>query len=812
MKHVAWLVAAWGLLGTAAAGQTSVTGRVFDGETGQPLPFVSVSFVGTDLGTMTDVQGHYALDSEGARVTKLSVSFVGYQPQTIPVQRGVPQVINVSLELRNVELGVAEVRPDKRAVNPAKPLMQRVAEAKPQNNPSQIPALAHTFYDVLDLAFNDYPEKMPQRRYWGPFSWVWDHLDSSRSRVALPLFVTESHGTLRTEGRRVEKRVEAARATWMQHGENTSSVQSEFLDINLYENQLLLLDKAFTSPLHDRGNVHYRYYILDTLNHGNRPCFHLAFVPRRRGELTFEGEMWIDTLTLGLRHVEAKISEGANVNFMRSYAFEQTYALNDGRWVLAREENLADVSLREGGMGVYSHQTKVNTDIQHAQAWPDSVWSSRRDISFAKGSHLVLEATWDTLRTEPLTPRAQRTYELVDSIQSMRHYKFLEGFLMLAGTGYVVAGPLEFGPWYDTYSSNAVEGRRWSLGVQTSNDFSRKLWLRTFAAYGTLDQRWKYGASAEWLLRKTPRTEFFVEHARDMDQLGMMGFFDQGNGLNSALQLNDLTRLTEITRTEVSFLHEFGSGWGQSVEFRHRSVAPRGEVLFVRATDTTGLSPLVTAELTLQTRYARNEKFLSGAFERVSLGSKWPVLTGTVTLGMPHVLGSEFNYQRWTLDADGTSRLGPLGRIEWWSQGGMYTGRAPVVLTELQPANETSLSINEAFNLLRFMEFASDRWVRGCTEWHGEGVVFNRIPGLRELRLREVVGVKGVWSQWDSRHETLTAMPSTTQGLNGWYGEAVFGVENIFQFLRVDVHHRITPSAEGMRDDWGVRIGASVEL
>ena len=74
-------------------------------------------------------------------------------------------------------------------------------------------------------------------------------------------------------------------------------MQSEFLNINLYENQLLLLDRAFTSPLHDRGNVHYRYYILDTLDRGGALLPH-GLVPRRRGELTFEGEMWIDTLSL----------------------------------------------------------------------------------------------------------------------------------------------------------------------------------------------------------------------------------------------------------------------------------------------------------------------------------------------------------------------------------------------------------------------------------------------------------------------------------------------------------------------------------
>lgn len=795
-----------------AWGQTHVSGRVFDGNTGMPVPFANVSFVGSTLGTMTDMDGWFALGAGETKVTRIAFSCLGYQSQTIAIQRGVAQSLNVALESRQVELGAAVVRPDRKRKNPAKPLMQRVADAKPSNDPGKIPALHHAFYERQEVAINDFPEKLPDRRVWGVFGWVWDHIDTTTSRTSLPLFVTESRGTFRSEKRKQEKRIESARATWLQNGENTSDVQSEFLDINLYDNQLLLLDKAFTSPLHNRGNVHYRYYILDTLSMDGRPCFHLAFVPRRRGELTFEGEMWIDTLTLGLKHVEAKISEGANVNFVRSYSWMQSYERHDDRWVLAREENLADISIREGGMGIYSHQTIINTDFDIAPTWPDSVWTSSRDVTFAEGSHVVLESEWEANRPEPLPKVAANTYWLVDSIQGMPRYNFLKGTAMLMGTGYVVKGPIEVGPYFSAYSQNVLEGNRFSLGLQTSNDFSRKVWLRSFLAYGTADRRWKYGGSAEWVFRRRPRSEVFFEHTRDIDQIGMMNFFEQGNGLNSALQLNDQTRLTEVVRTEVSLLHEFGNGWSQAFEFRHRSVTPKGELQFVRPSDPEGLSPLATAELTIQTRYARREKFLSGDFERISLGSKLPILTGTATLGIPGLFGSEFNYQRWTLDAEGTARLGPLGRIEWWSQGGLYTGNAPVLLTELQPANETLLSIEDGFNLLRFMEFASDRWTRGYVEWHGEGTVFNRIPWLRRLRWREVVGVKGVYSTWDVRHESVVDMPATTQGLDGWYAEGVVGIENIFQFLRVDVHKRLTPDQPGMLPNWGVRLGLGLEL
>ena len=57
-----------------------------------------------------------------------------------------------------------------------------------------------------------------------------------------------------------------------------SSVQAES-STSTYENQMLLLDRAFTSLLHDRGNLHYRYYILDTLNHQSNRAFTSPLCP-----------------------------------------------------------------------------------------------------------------------------------------------------------------------------------------------------------------------------------------------------------------------------------------------------------------------------------------------------------------------------------------------------------------------------------------------------------------------------------------------------------------------------------------------------
>ena len=793
---------------------TLVSGRIFDGETGQALPYVNVSFAGTSIGTMTNTKGHYELASE-KKVNRIVVSFMGYTPQSISIQKQVKQKINIALEPRSFELSAAVVRPDKKQKNPAKPLMQRVADAKPDNDPANISAVRYNYHERLQIDLNDIPDKLPVRKIWGPFGWIWDGLDSSDVRIALPTFLSESIGTKRSQKkpRREEQRVEAARATWLADGESSSSVSSEFININLYENQLLLLDKAFTSPLHDRGNLHYRYYILDTLNMNGRPAFHMAFVPRRRGELTFEGDLWIDTLSLALSKVEAKISEGANLNYVRALRWSQEYNIVDGHWIIVKQEDIIDLSMTGSSMGLYVRNTRVNTNLEFADEWPDSVWSSRRDLSFDKGSNEVLEKEWVSKRPEPLLEKESEIYWMADSVQSMPQYKFLNGLLYGLGSGNVKLGKIELGPWYYAFSNNPIEGNRFRLGVETSNDFSRTFLPKVFLAYGTNDEVFKYGGELTWLQSKIPRVEWFASHSKDLEQFGMLGFFNQGNVFNSALSVEGgAVNLTEVVKTEVSFLAEFGSGWSTFIELRHRDITARGQLEFPLPEDPEGNKTLITAESTFQLRYAHSEKFVSGAFNRISLGSRFPIITATTTQAWKDIADSQYRYGRYTLELEGKLRFGPLGRVRWNTNMGLYSGTAPFALLELQPANETALSIQPSFNLLRYFEYVTDKWVRASIEWHGEGAILNHIPFIRRAKLREVFGIKGVVGSWNTKHEELISLPEGTTGLNGTYAEGVIGIENIFQFLRIDYHQRLTVSNGGMRGNWGIRVGFTVEL
>ena len=352
---------------------------------------------------MTDAEGLYVLDSGGARVTRATYSTLGYQSRPSPFSAAFPKS---STWPSRPEVWTSSGRgpSGQKSGEPRQALMQRVAEAKKGNDPARIPALRHDFYEVQEVAFNDYL-KLPARRFG-----VHLHGCGTTSTLPKPRGRPLRYGSRRDPAHRRsqrEKRIEAARATWMQNGENTSSVQSEFLNINLYENQMLLLDRAFTSPLHDRGNVHYRYYILDTLDHGSRPCFHLAFVPRRRGELTFEGEMWIDTLTLGAmwRPKSARVPKSIlSATTARSdlRAARRSMGARSGRKLGGRQSREG-----HGHLQPPTISTRTLTRLPRGQIRCGRV----RGHEFAKGSNDVLEETWATLRPTPLPPSRQHVLD-----------------------------------------------------------------------------------------------------------------------------------------------------------------------------------------------------------------------------------------------------------------------------------------------------------------------------------------------------------------------------------------------------------------
>jgi hypothetical protein len=253
-----------------------------------------------------------------------------------------------------------------------------------------------------------------------------------------------------------------------------------------------------------------------------------------------------------------------------------------------------------------------------------------------------------------------------------------------------------------------------------------------------------------------------------------------------------------LEEVDLSLQNEWFDGFSSGVELETRRYEPRGSLVYQRfdpeMSTIVEIAELATTELKLKTRFAYKEKYVYGEFERVSLGTRFPILTAEIGLGMLGLFGGEFEYQRLNLGMQHGVRMGFYGNLDYRFEAGKFFGDPlPYPLLFLHQGNETFFYDDMSYNTMNFFEFISDEYVAGSATWHLEGFFLNRIPLLRKLKWREVVSAKGVMGRYDSRNnEALDLLDNSFTLEKRPFGEAGLGIENIFKVLRIDALWRLT--------------------
>ena len=229
---------------------------------------------------------------------------------------------------------------------------------------------------------------------------------------------------------------------------------------------------------------------------------------------------------------------------------------------------------------------------------------------------------------------------------------------------------------------------------------------------------------------------------------------------------------------------------------KHRNLFPRGSLVYVGFDDDQEpeiINSITTFEVALNTRFAYLEKYVSGEFTRVSLGTRYPILELHLGFGMKDVLTSDYEYQRIVFRVQQRIPLGPLGYFRYTATSGKIYGTLPYPLLLIHSGNETFYYDDLAFNTMNFFEFLSDEFVSVFLEHHLDGFLFNKVPLFRKLKWREVLTFKTVFGNLDPKQRQEMALLPGMYDLNdGPFAEAAVGVENILKILRVDALWRLT--------------------
>lgn len=781
---------------STSAQKTSVSGTVRDAETGEPLPFVNVVFKGTKSGTMTNLDGLYSIETYYAS-DSLQVSSIGYETMVKKVKRDVQQVVDFDIKQSSIALEEAVVR-YKKEENPAHPIVRNMLANKDINNREKLDAYEYELYNKVEFDLNNITDEFKQKKIWKHFDFVFDNLDSTEEKISLPVFMTENLSSFyyRKNPKGQKEVIHATKVSGVENQSVSQFLGDMYQNVNIYENNIIAFGKSFVSPVSNSGFLFYNYYLMDSTLRQNKWCYQIKFVPKRKQELTFTGDMWVHDTTYAVQSVEASIAEDANINFINKLRVIQEYdQVEPEVWMLVKDQLFIDFNVTERTMGFYGKKTTT---------YKNFVINEPREPEFFRGiSDIIVEDNvsehsnefWEENRHIELTETEKSVYQMVDSIKVIPQFRTIADIVTLMVSGYHVRGNFEFGPYFTLYSWNPIEGNRFRLGGRTSNDFSTRVMLDGYAAYGTRDQRFKYGGGATFMVSKQPRMVFNVSAKRDVEQLGMApGAFQQDNLLASFLRRNPADKLTDVTEFKTYFEREWFYGFSNRLIYTHRTLQPLGALRYERSNDAIleTLPNLVTSEVTLYTRFAYKEKYLSGEFNRVSLGTKYPTVEVAYSLGLKDALGGQYEYQRLITRIKDKVRFGPFGYASIWAEAGKFWGNLPYPLLELHRGNETFFYDESAFNTMNFFEFVSDEWVSGSVTYHAEGLFLNKIPLMRKLKWREVAAIRGVIGRYDAANDAEMIRPPETFILDQPFLEAALGLENIFKVLRVDALWRLT--------------------
>ncbi|GGH00351.1 DUF5686 and carboxypeptidase-like regulatory domain-containing protein [Pedobacter zeae] len=820
----------------AFAQRTTVSGTVRDAVTKETLPNVSVFFKGTQVGTQTDVNGKYTLISPNPE-SELSFNYVGYRTVFKNIVPAATQEFDVALvpdarALDDVVIVGGKKVKYRNKDNPAVELIRQVIAHKEENRIKSYNTVSFRQYEKMLFSLSNVSDKFKNKRMFRNYQFLFQEQDSTLigGKNLLPIYIQE-----RLADNYLSKNPEKNKTIVI--GEKQVQFDSRYIDnkglktyfdrmyqdIDIYKNNISVISNEFLSPIADGAPAFYKFFITDTLKNQKPEVIELSFTPRNTGDMLFEGKIYVTNDShYAVTGASFGVNKNINLNFVRALKIDLNFEPNDkGRYSLSKSDLLADFGIgKTKGIGFTGERTVTFKNYQFDTVLPDSIFQGRSTVVLADAAKKD-DKFWEKNRLDTISKNQLKIYGNIDTLQNLPSFKRTMKIVTLLFAGYQNLGPYEIGPVNTFYSFNNVEGLRLRVGGRTTPELSKRYYFENYLAYGIKDEKWKFFLSATYSLNNKSIYEFPQNYVRASFQRDTkipgqeLQFVQEDNfllsfkrGVNDMLLYNDFYRLDYVKEFENHFSYNLG--------FKKWSQTPAGGLNYVNSNNQL-VNRLTTSEVSLQLRYAPNEKFYQGKIYRVPIPDRYPVFNLRYTAGLKGVLGGEYNYHNLLGSIDKRFYLSQLGYSDVTVEGSYIAGKVPFPLLDIHRANQTYAYQLNSYNLMNFLEFVSDHYVSINIDHNFNGFFFNKVPLLKRLKLREVVSFKALYGGLRDEnnpnlHTGLYRLPVYENGAqrtyalgNQPYMEGSVGIGNIFKLLRVDLVKRFNYLNNPEVSEWGIR-------
>ena len=284
--------------------RAQISGVITDAVTGDTLLYPSASYKGHHIAVSGDATGHYGIARHEGWV--LTFSAVGYQSKNITVTAKTPQIVNIKLKPDTKTLAEVVVKQKRgkysRKDNPAVELMKRVVAAKKKTDLANHDYYQYNKYQKITLAVNDIQPSDIDSGFFAKKQWLIDQIETSpyNYKLILPVSVDETvtQHIYRKNPKSEKDIIMGQQSSGVNQFLSTGDILNTalkdiFTDIDLYDDQIRLLQFPFTSPIGKNAVAFYRFYIQDTVYVDRDLCYHLEFLPNNQQDFGFRGNLYI---------------------------------------------------------------------------------------------------------------------------------------------------------------------------------------------------------------------------------------------------------------------------------------------------------------------------------------------------------------------------------------------------------------------------------------------------------------------------------------------------------------------------------------
>lgn len=804
-------------------------GIVTDSITGEELPYVSIIFKGTTIGTATEGDGRFSLTAN-TNAKLLEFSYLGYDTKEIKVVPGKMSNLKVQLVPSGIALNEVIIKPKKekysKKENPAVAFVRKVIESRESNDPRNHDYFQYDQYEKMVFAMNDYKPKERKDGKHGKFDFLVDFIDTlDVGKTILPVSEKEKVETVyyRKEPKSEKRVVKGTKSSGVDEIFSRDGIQQllneVFREVNIFQNDIPLFLQRFVSPLSTMGPNYYKYYLLDTLDMGGQKCVDLGFVPFNSETFGFTGHMFV-TLdsTYFVKKAILNVPKDINLNFVHGMKIVQTFErADDGTRIITKDDITVDFKLNEKTKGMYAQRLNIYSGQTFTPPTEEvtKVFAESAPVITLKEAYRQNEDFWTNSRPQEAAKKNPNTVEkLMAKFRSVPLFYITEKVVSILVSGYIptnkdlTKNKFEFGPMNTAISGNAIEGARFRVGGTTTTAFSKRLFLDGYMAYGTKDEKLKYNALIEYAFedKKQYRKEFPVnsirlEYLYDINQLGQQYMYTSKDNMFLAWKRQKDTRATYQRNAELTYYREHYNGIAYGASLRNRREYATEYAVFDRIGADGNITPAKSygmTELELKFRYAKDEKFYQ------SRNIRYPITFDALIFNFSHVtarknfLGSSYDYNRTDIGVQKRFWFSAFGYIDIITKAGKVWNKVPYPLLVLPNANLSYTIQPESYTNMNAMEFISDEYASWDLTYYMNGNLLNRLPVIKKLKWREVFAFRGMWGHLSEKNnpanggEGLYLFPdgSYTFG-KAPYMEASVGIENIFKFIRLDYVWRL---------------------